>query len=124
MNQSSGGSGSMDGQGGAGAPGEGSPPTPRREAGGVVVPHIACMSAFHSAGGKDGVCHGGQLQTANADGGPRPTFKTRDAPSRVPGGGGRGLRLRGRWGVAAEVARAGEHGSCDDDTVAASSERW
>ena len=58
MNQSSGGSGSTDGEGGGESmDGEGggrrgggcSPPSRSGAKGVVVLPHIACMSAFHSA---------------------------------------------------------------------------
>ena len=50
MNQSSGGSGIVDGEGGRGALGRDSPPWRGEAARGVVVlPHIARMSAFHSA---------------------------------------------------------------------------
>ena len=50
MNQSSGGSGIVDGEGGRGVLREASPPWRSEAARGVVVlPHIARMSAFHSA---------------------------------------------------------------------------
>ena len=49
MNQSGGGSGSMDGEGGGGTLGRASPPSRSRARGVVVLPHIACIRAFHSA---------------------------------------------------------------------------